>query len=165
MRAEIPGYPFTNPQKTYLLFDNAQDTYWDTDLWENFFKDRVQLKVGPTAVLFCSYGSPSYRPIQYKHGTPLRLAPCARMSLKPTHCDHDYHKPFSLLFSRPEFEQAITLVKTFDGQRLQMENILRDTVFTWTAGHAGAVGGILECVASKASPVLSSLSDIYSIGL
>jgi hypothetical protein len=165
MRAGIKEYPFTNPQKTYLLFDNAQDTYWDTDLWENFFKDRAQLNLGPITALFCSYGSPSYRPVQYNHGTPLALPPCARISLRPTPCDHDHHAPFGLWFSRPEFEQVIERVKTFDGQPFQMDDELRDMLFTWTAGHAGAVDGLVDSLASKASPVLSSLFDIYSNGL
>ena len=41
-------------EKTYILFDNGQDTYWDTALWESFFKDHQQRRNGYRIILFRS---------------------------------------------------------------------------------------------------------------
>lgn len=41
----------------YLLLDEAQQSYWDGDLWADLFK-RVEPGASPFIILFTSYGSP-----------------------------------------------------------------------------------------------------------
>jgi hypothetical protein len=43
---------------TVFIFDEGQTTYWDTDLWNDFFKN-FGLYSDRKAVFFASYGSPS----------------------------------------------------------------------------------------------------------
>jgi hypothetical protein len=40
-KQRIRTFPFDGIHNNYLLFDNAQSTYWDGSLWEEFFKDTV----------------------------------------------------------------------------------------------------------------------------
>jgi hypothetical protein len=122
IRQRIKTYPLTGPHRHYLLFDNAQDTYWDGFLWENFFKDIVQRGSGPRAILFCSYGSPSTRPVDYDNGTPPILDGSARISLTP-YSDSDF-PPINLLFSRAEFEEAVDRFKSPDRSRIRMDEEL-----------------------------------------
>ena len=89
VRKKIDTYPLTKEERdkgcnSYLLFDNTQDTYWDGELWDYFFKDVVQRRSGgPCAILFCSYGSPMDRPVEHDNGTPLDLPNIACVSLTP----------------------------------------------------------------------------------
>ncbi|KAL4782898.1 hypothetical protein BJX76DRAFT_349047 [Aspergillus varians] len=41
----------------YLLLDEAQQSYWDRELWADFFK-RIEPGTSPFIILFMSYGSP-----------------------------------------------------------------------------------------------------------
>lgn len=80
-------YPFDPLRNNYLLFDNAQQTYWDGLLWEIFVKDTIQGGCGVFAVLFCRYGSSTTRPVNDDNGTPLVLDGGARISLTTHHDD------------------------------------------------------------------------------
>jgi len=147
--------------KLFLLFDNAQTTYWDAPLWENFFKDVVQHGSGPLAILFCSYGSPSDRPVEYDEGTPLILPPGSRISLTPHDGpDHSGFPPIGLLFSREEFEEAVDRFRGADGTRIHVEQELRQILFDWTMGHAGAVGDLLVELSRMVSPLVSSILNV-----
>ena len=113
----VKSYPTVGPGTRYLLFNNAQDTYWDVSLWENFFKSVVQCLHGPFfAVLFCSYGNPGERPLDYDSGTPLRLPSGACISLTPSHNDSLglQYPPIGLFFSREEFEEAVDRYRILD---------------------------------------------------
>ncbi|KAA8902470.1 hypothetical protein FN846DRAFT_908554 [Sphaerosporella brunnea] len=48
-------------KKVVLLFDEAQDSYWDLQLWVEFLKT-VDQSVGPYIALFCSFGSAGPEP-------------------------------------------------------------------------------------------------------
>ena len=153
----IKTYPPTGPHNHYLLFDNAQDTYWDGFLWENFFKDIVQHGSGPCAILFCSYGSPSVRPVEHNNGTPLVLHDSARISLSPDCIDTSDSEfpPIGLLFSRAEFEEAMDRFKGPDRSCIRMDQELRQMLFEWTMGHAGAVGDLLYKLSRVVSPAVT----------
>lgn len=155
--------PPSDPQNTYLLFDNAQDTYWDSDLWEYYFKDKVQRGSGPFAILFCSYGSPTYRPVLYARGAPLVIEACARMSLQPAICTHPRHSPVGLLFSREEFNEAIDRYKGPDRDAVRMDEELRELLFVWTMGHPGAVADLLFMLAHEARCSVASLLNSSSL--
>src|ERR1700691_105559 len=64
----------------FLLFDEGQDSYEDHVLWNTFFKgvsDGRYFRY--RVILFCSYGSPSSRPVLYNIGTRLVLRHAARI--------------------------------------------------------------------------------------
>jgi hypothetical protein len=80
LRNLIPCY--SNPRVlTYLFFDDAQDTYSDTPLWNGFFKDIASMKYH--VVLFCSYGSLSPSQVESDKGTPPLMHSDAQVSLWP----------------------------------------------------------------------------------
>ncbi|KAK2459536.1 hypothetical protein APHAL10511_008442 [Amanita phalloides] len=151
-----PAYP-SPLVPTYLLFDEAQDTYHDVNLWNNFFK-RVHDGAFNNyyIVLFCSYGSPSPQPVMYdRGGTPLALNPAARVSL--------WHaaNPVGLLLSQTEFEEVAAKYKP----SLKLHPGLLDYLFHLTAGHVGAVVSLLAIVAyqvrSSESTTLSLLTVFF----
>jgi hypothetical protein len=154
----------TDPLNTYLLFDNAQDSYWDTqELWDGFFKDRVQAKFGPFVVLFCSYGSPFYIPLCYSTGTSLTMEGCARISLQPRDCPNREHRPAGLLFTRDEFDEAVQRYRGPDHNVIYMDKELLDMLFLWTSGHAGAVADFLHLLAHTAGRILASYSTLSDV--
>jgi len=155
-KKQIKTFPFTDRANTYLLFDNGQNTYWDGELWEYFFKDDIVLRGrGPFVILFCSYGSPTSRPVHYDCGTPLTLVRCARMTLRADTCHHADHGPIGLLLSRPEFEEVIYRFKGPYCVAVCLDDDLRELLFDWTLGHVGAVVDILSELARQASDTLA----------
>ena len=151
--ARLPGIAAGVMQKTYILFDNAQDTYWDTELWEDFFKDHQQRRNGYRIILFCSYGSASKRIFDYNHRT-IVVRPKARVSLRRTTVDSDY-EPVGLLLSREEFDDVVDRSAV-----VLLAPDLQDFIFDSTNGHVGAVMGILEAL----SYLLVSASDSTLLG-
>jgi hypothetical protein len=152
---KIKTYRPTGPHKHYLLFDNAQDTYWDGYLWEDFFKDTIQRGSRTCAILFCSYGSPTARPVDHDNGAPLVLPESARISLTPDRIDTSDPEflPIGLLFSGEEFEEAVNRFKGPDYGHIRMDQDLRRMLFEWTMGHAGAVGDLLYELSCVVSPI------------
>jgi len=138
-------------EKTYILFDNGQDTYWDTEIWENFFKDHQQRRNGYRIILFCSYGSASKRIVNYDHGTPGIIRPRARVSLRRTTVAADY-EPVGLLLNREEFNDVVDRSAV-----VLLSPDLQDFIFDSTDGHVGAVMGTLEALSSLVSASDSTL--------
>ncbi|TDL14323.1 hypothetical protein BD410DRAFT_797248 [Rickenella mellea] len=145
-RRLIPGYPFSNPRNTYILFDNGHQTYWDGGLWEYFIKDQVQSGFLYRAVLFCGYGNPSNRPVWYSGGVPPVVGPWSRVSLRrQNECgDDDDEEGIGLLLSRPEFDEYMANFKCFP-----LDSRFRDMVYEWTTGHAGAIDAIWQIIKSQ----------------
>jgi len=127
----------------FLLFDDAQDTYEDQILWNIFFKG-----VGDgryhcyRVILFCSYGSPSARPVLHHIGTPLLLRDAARISLWPR------EGSIGILLKRSEFDEVVSRFE----HPINLHPELLDLIFDWTVGHAGAVIEMLRVISyQKAS--------------
>jgi len=98
IRRTVTNYP--DPDKnhtTFLLFDEAQDTYWDEWLWNSFFKSAPDL--GYRVILFCSYGS---RPVNHEIGIPLSMPPNTRISLWPKDGEG-----IGLLLDQLEFDEVV----------------------------------------------------------
>jgi hypothetical protein len=139
-------------EKTYILSDNGQDTYWDTELWESFFKDHQQRRNGFRIILFCSYGSASKRMVDYQHGTPGVAQPTARISLRPNTL---LSEPVGLLLNREEFDDVVKR-----SALVLLGPDLQDFIFESTDGHVGAVMGLLDAL----SKLVSSSDSISWLG-
>ncbi len=127
---------------TVFIFDEGQSTYWDKDLWNDFFKN-FKLYGERKAVVFSSYGSPSSLML-IEEGTPIHLKDEQRVSLKAVaHGDH--LPPVGLLFTRDELDE---LVSVFYPQSTHYfhESFFR-LPFLLTGGHAGAVCEFLTIIA------------------
>ena len=161
MTERIKTFPFISVGRKYLLFDNAHATYWDKELWEIFFKDRVQSRGGPMAILFCRYGSsPGYENDQDEKTTPLDLSDCSRVSLRPL-CDHEHHLPIGLLFTPPEFQETLQLFRGSDSVALVLDEELRNILHDWTLGHAAAIVSLLSKMSDAVRVLSRYLNSCY----
>lgn len=148
--------PFDPLRNNFLLFDNAHETYWDGPLWKNFFKDTIQGGQGVFVALFCSYGSPTTWSADYDHGTSLILDSRARISLTAHYDDasDSGYLPIGLLFSREEFDETVDRFRDCDRSFIFVDKELRETLFEWTMGHAGAIGDLLDKLCIVVSPTI-----------
>jgi hypothetical protein len=126
-----PRYP--RQQITFLLLDDAQDSYSDVDLWNVFLKSVQGTYTKYRVVLFSSYGSHSGGNALAR-GTPPVLHRAASFDLWNT-----YNSP-GLLLNRQELDDV---VNRYDPLCKKFSELLRDRIYTWTAGHAGAVADLL----------------------
>ena len=131
--------------KTFILFDNGQDTYWDAQLWEHFFKDHQQRQNGYRIILFSTYGSPTKRPVKYAHGTPPLVPPRVRISLQRQN-HFSIGEPVGLLLTREEFGEVVE-----HADKVILDPHLHDFIFESTNGHVGAVICILEVLSFQVS--------------
>jgi hypothetical protein len=68
-------------QLRYILFDEAQDSYWDALFWNEFLKPSMLIGSLYRIIMFCGYESSSNIPNEYKVGIPLVIGRGARISL------------------------------------------------------------------------------------
>jgi hypothetical protein len=137
-------------QPIWLFFDDAQDTYWDTGLWNGLFKEVISLGASTKVriVCFALYGSSSSWKNPDPCGTPEKISADACLGLFPTESsDH------ALLFTRPEFDSLMALrheqVKrgiSFEHGWVILEDSLQQFFFTASNGHIGAITGLLGMV-------------------
>ena len=147
---------FFGKKLIWLLFDDAQDTYWDISLWNDLFKQVISNGRSSRVriVCFVSYGRPFNR--HTSHGTPERIPAEACMELFPTkHVDH------ALLFTKAEFdefmEQCDELVRKGTGDAFywpMLDDDLKKYVFTTSNGHIGAITGLLNLAATATASSL-----------
>jgi hypothetical protein len=65
----------TEASKVVIFFDEAQDSYWDEELWLEFFK-ALELGMGSIVILFASFGADQRTPVgTINTGTPLVMMP------------------------------------------------------------------------------------------
>ena len=154
----------------WLLFDDAQDTYWDVELWNGLFKEVMSngFRSNVRIVCFALCGSPSHWNNPNRHGTPERISAAACMGLFPTQSVKD-----ALLFTRAEFdgfmEQCDELVRqgVWDASGWPMlDDHLKHYIFTTSNGHIGAIVGLLNlaAVAAASSLICSHIRSQELIG-
>jgi hypothetical protein len=133
-KAWVPG------EKTVFVFDDAQVTYRDGELWNELFKN-IHEHRDRRAIAFASYGSPiSSMVIQ---GTPIVIAPAARVSLYPTNHEDDL-PPAGLLYTLAEFNELVS--KHYPDSEYHFDRPFLDMVFQITRGHAGAIYSFLKII-------------------
>jgi hypothetical protein len=126
-----------NPTSTtFMLFDEAQDTYWDITLWNDFFKNLLNTQA--YTVLFCCYGSPSSRPVDYppEIGTPLMLGDDQRISLWSPNA------AAQLYLNETEYNEIVERHE----EPLCLQVDLRYVILRWTAGHVGAITDLFRII-------------------
>ena len=136
-----PAYP-RDDGPAYLLFDEGQDSYENMHLWNGFLK-RVCDGSYPSyrVVMFCSYGSPSSRPMpdDIPKPTNLVLRDTAHISLWPREGSAG---SISILLNRSEFDDVVSRFH----HKLYLHHDLQDLIFQWTVGHVGVVVEILNMI-------------------
>jgi predicted AAA+ superfamily ATPase len=127
---------FDSTCPTYLLFDEAQETYHDLQLWDSFFKS-VKTMPNMHVALFCSYGSASSRLIDSSYGAPDKSDEYQRLSLFPT-----AQTPLGLHLSYPEFEDLLIRYP----HQLSLVDDVKMEILAWSAGHIGAIQYLLDSI-------------------
>lgn len=142
---------------TVFVFDEAQLSYCDGDLWNNFFK-AIDQDVDPSdpndenirAIIFASYGSPTTR--FTIEGTPIVLDDAQRVTLRSIQHDDDL-PPIGLFFSQAEFGDLVS--KRYPSSNFSFHASFFDRVYDLTQGHIGAVKDLIKVVlAHSVSPLL-----------
>jgi hypothetical protein len=134
-------------EKTVFIFDEAQLSYEDIDLWGEFFKN-IESYDDLFAIAFASYGSPtsslsspnSSPRIQF---IPFSVSDTQRVTLRPI--DHgDGLDPVGLLFSRMEFDELVS--KQFSSPEHYFHSSFLDEVFNLSGGHVGAIHDFVRII-------------------
>jgi hypothetical protein len=127
---------------TVFIFDEAQVSYEDSDLWISFFRSMHDYK-DRRAIVFASYGSPGSRIIM--RGTPIQLNDSQRVTLRPIP-HQDGLQPAGLFFTRMEFDDLIS--KRYPDALYSFDSSFFDAVFDLTGGHIGAICDFVEIIAA-----------------
>jgi hypothetical protein len=132
----VPG------QQTVFIFDNAEMSYKDWDLWTGLFKS-IHEYDDRRAIVFTSYGTPTSRIVI--EGTPIYLNDSQRVTLRPVP-HQDGLPPVGLLFSRLEFDDLVS--KFYPSSEHVFHSSFFDAVFDITGGHVGAVWNFMSVIAA-----------------
>ena len=139
----------------YLLLDEAQQSYWDGELWADLFK-RVEPGTSPFIILFLSYGSPHRGFAGYdgeKHiKTPMIFGAEQQISLRPDENIEDYG-PDSLLTWSPvglllDMNEAIDIMTRYASNiirpSLSLTADLKEGFFLSSNGHVGLLTSLIR---------------------
>ncbi|KAK7683072.1 hypothetical protein QCA50_013745 [Cerrena zonata] len=123
------------PQPTWVLMDEAQETYWDVELWTDFRNPRGQQVY---FVLFAAYGTTWSEDTHLSD--PMYIAEDSRVSLEPTklvdHC---------LRFTRQEFEEFI-INRQAAASFPEIDSDLRSWMYDLSGGHVGSLDVIARLI-------------------
>jgi hypothetical protein len=127
-------------KKTVFIFDDAQVSYGDSELWLEFFKNHKVFNV-PYVIGFARYGGPTSsihgQDSFFTQHTPVVINDSHRVTLRPI--DHlDGLDPVGLLFTRTEFDDLIHKQYSSD-QHHYFHPSFFDGVYNLTGGHIGAI--------------------------
>ena len=136
---------WTPGKDTVFIFDNAEVTYTDADLWSGLFKS-IHDYLNRRAILFSSYGSPNS--LVDIRGTLIYLDDSQRVTLRPV--DHqDDLSAVGLLLSRDEFNDLIEIeypYQEYPNLAHHFHQSFFDNVFAVTNGHVGAVRDFISII-------------------
>jgi hypothetical protein len=145
-----PTYP------AYLLLDEAQQSYWDGELWADLFKAiEPVLGASPLIVLFSSYGSPGQGFTGYDERyttTPMVFAAEQQVSMRPDESIDD-QLPISSRSFRPvglllDEDEAIDVVTRYALTTIQpspsLSADLKKGFFLISEGHAGLLTSLVR---------------------
>jgi hypothetical protein len=140
----------------YLLLDEAQQSYWDGELWAALFKSIGHGAGYPFAILFSSYGSPGrgYEGFDgEKHRTtPMIFTSEQQIGLRPEESiDRDLStsiqsgestgkhtcRPVGLLLEEDEAIDTLTRFTSVVDPHLSLSADLKKELFQISDGHAG----------------------------
>lgn len=147
-RCEAHGY-FGIEHDTLLdanivfIFDEAQQSYNDSDLWLGIIKTQSGGSAGPKICIFSSYGSPTTGPTRYPVGsTPIQFGPTQRISITPSSFVNNGH--ICLFYSQEEFEDVVNRACLDPTKTFALDPAAREYLYSITNGHPGATTALLE---------------------
>ena len=128
-----------------FVIDEAQQTYFNADLWLNVIKYQSKRRVGPRFCLFSSYGNPITGAPEYPfRTTPVVLGRDQRVSLTVS------HKPSApnicLFYDEAEYEDVLRRFRKHAFKNFTLDADAQRYLFEFTNGHPGAVFSILTYI-------------------
>jgi hypothetical protein len=145
-------------QETVFIFDEAQLSYEDPELWHDLFKNICDYP-NRRAIVFASYGNPSST--IFIEGSPFCVNPIAKVSLLPID-PGDRLPAAGLLFNRAEFDELLSVRYTFS--ECPFDRSFLDSVFEITQGHVGAISSFLSIITgSDVCTLLTREAETYFI--
>ena len=137
-----------------FIFDEAQQSYNDLDLWVGIIKTQSGSLSGPKICLFSSYGSPATGPIQYPLGsTPIHFGARQRISITPSSFADNGR--VCLFYSQQEFEDVVSRTCSNPTRTFDLDPAAREYLYSITNGHPGATTALLQFI------LLVCISCIY----
>jgi hypothetical protein len=139
--------------KTFFIFDEAQATYEDNELWYSFFKEAH--RKAQFAIAFASYGSPNLT--TPNQSIPFIVREEARVTLCPI--DHgDGLGTAGLLFTQQEFDDF--KFEKHPSPEYHSHQSFFDGVFDITGGHVGAMEDFIGIVVAHNVRIFTVLGCI-----
>jgi hypothetical protein len=127
-----------------LVFDEVQVSYWDTGLWNSFFKRICDKQLNNRVIVFTSYGSPTRR--SATPWNPMIIPLRNKVTLRAID-HHDGIKPAGLFLTRTEFDTFISL--RYPPQQYKFDDAFYNDVYEMTAGHVGAAGDLIQVITAQ----------------
>ena len=155
--------------RAYILLDEAQESYWDTNLWAEFFKDISPFDTGASRViLFASYGSPDrgnagFNPEEYCK-TPMDFASGALISMRAEESlddetiDYDDQNDLGLLLNDEEATDVMNRYITAVGP-LPLSKDLMDELFLISSGHVGCLVALMGVLGRASVSILHGFQE------
>lgn len=150
-----------------LIFDEAQMSYNNLELWLGFIKTQIGRKYGPRICYFSSYGSSTGAASSPSVGSPLGfLGLEKRISITVSPLPDS--PPISLFYNKTEFDDAVRRLCADIRHPLPLADDARDYIFRLTNGHPGAVSGFIEALTKVRCIVYfwissRSLSNVFQL--
>ncbi|KIL64578.1 hypothetical protein M378DRAFT_163026 [Amanita muscaria Koide BX008] len=143
LKAIFPNFP-ERRSLTFLLMDEAQESFEDSYLWNKSLKNIIDSRGSCyRVVVFCSYGHPSTPGKGCSQGTPTDVARAARMTLWPRKVESG--EVSGLLLDWDEFNEVVSRFN----KELVIDLDLSQKIFELTVGHVGAVCELLRLILDK----------------
>ena len=146
-------------KNTVICIDDAQSSYYDDELW-SFLK--ILDRGGATFILFSSYGSAGPSPVDVKSGTSPIFHLGQRISLQ-WESDLSGSPPVGLLLQRNEAEDLITRYCAENPTQPNFPPDVRNIVITISGGHAGALAGLIETVATNSVSIAFNVEKLIML--
>lgn len=137
-------------KKTYFIFDEAQVSYVDDELWSNFFRILSHWD-NQFAIAFASHGSLTSElsmqstPFQFQL-TPYFVNDWQTITLYPID-HHDGLGSVGLLLTRTEFDELTS--KQFPSPDYYFDLSFFNAIFDLTGGHVGAVLDLVKIISAS----------------
>lgn len=130
-----------------FIFDEAQQSYNDLDLWLGIIKTQSGGLGGPKICLFSSYGNPATGPTKYPLGsTPVHFGAQQRISIIPS--SFAKNGRVCLFYSQQEFEDVVSRTCSNPTRTFALDPAAREYLYSITNGHPGATTALLKFIFS-----------------
>jgi hypothetical protein len=141
-----PTYP------AYLLLDEAQQSYWDDQLWADLFKAIEPVLGGsPFIILFSSYGSPGQGFVGYDEkyiATPMVFAAEQQISLRPDEYQLIEWRPWRPVGLLLDEDEAIDILTRYTSATIypspSLSADLKKGFFLISNGHVGLLTSLVR---------------------